>query len=85
VPLLMFLGIETGLLFAGAAVTETIFAWPGVGRLLVSSAGVRDLAVIQTAILFVAAVIIVSNLAVDIIHALIDPRVDVLGAEGRAS
>lgn len=85
VPLLMFLGIETGLLFAGAAVTETIFAWPGVGRLLVASAGVRDLAVIQTAILFVAAVIIVSNLTVDIIHALIDPRVDVLGAEGRAS
>lgn len=84
VPLLMFLGIEAGLLFAGAAVTETIFAWPGVGRLLVSSAGSRDLPVIQTAILFVAFVIIVSNLAVDIIHALIDPRLDALGARGVA-
>ncbi|MFM9974076.1 MAG: ABC transporter permease [Beijerinckiaceae bacterium] len=84
VPLLMFLGIETGLLFAGAAVTETIFAWPGVGRLLVSSAGSRDLPVIQTAILFVAFVIIVSNLAVDIIHALIDPRIDALGTKGAA-
>ncbi|MCO4052820.1 MAG: ABC transporter permease [Bosea sp.] len=84
VPLLMFLGIEAGLLFAGAAVTETIFAWPGVGRLLVSSAGSRDLPVIQTAILFVAFVIIVSNLAVDIIHALIDPRLDALGTRGVA-
>lgn len=84
VPLLMFLGIETGLLFAGAAVTETIFAWPGVGRLLVSSAGSRDLPVIQAAILFVAAVIIACNLAVDIIHALIDPRIDTLGAKAQA-
>ncbi len=83
VPLLMFLGIETGLLFAGAAVTETIFAWPGLGRLLVSSAGSRDLPVIQTAILFVAFVIIVCNLAVDVIHALIDPRVDALGTKGQ--
>jgi peptide/nickel transport system permease protein len=80
----MFLGIETGLLFAGASVTETIFAWPGVGRLLVSSAGSRDLPVIQASILFVACVIIVCNLAVDIIHALIDPRIDTLGAKAQA-
>jgi peptide/nickel transport system permease protein len=84
VPLLMFLGIETGLLFAGAAVTETIFAWPGVGRLLVSSAGSRDLPVIQAAILFVAFVIIACNLTVDIIHALIDPRIDTLDTKGHA-
>lgn len=84
VPILMFLGIETGLLFAGAAVTETIFAWPGVGRLLVSSAGARDLPVIQVTILFVALMIVLSNLAADLIHALIDPRVDVLGARDRS-
>jgi peptide/nickel transport system permease protein len=80
-PLLMFLGIEVGLLFAGAAVTETIFAWPGVGRLLVSSAAQRDLPVVQAGILFVALVIIASNLAVDAIHALLDPRVDTLRIE----
>jgi len=83
VPVLMFLGIEIGLILTGAAVTETIFAWPGVGRLLVSSASQRDLPVVQVAILFVALVIVLSNLAVDIIHALIDPRVDGLG--GRAA
>jgi peptide/nickel transport system permease protein len=83
VPLLMFLGIEIGLILTGAVVTETIFAWPGVGRLLVSSAAARDLPVVQTAILFVALVIVLSNLAVDIIHALIDPRVDTLGTRGR--
>ncbi|CAN1526002.1 DppB ABC-type dipeptide/oligopeptide/nickel transport systems, permease components [Rhabdaerophilaceae bacterium] len=82
VPLLMFLGIEIGLILTGATVTETIFAWPGVGRLLVSSAGARDLPVVQVAILFVAAVVVLSNLAVDIIHAIIDPRIDALGASG---
>lgn len=80
VPLLMFLGIEVGLILTGAAVTETIFAWPGVGRLLVSSAGARDLPVVQVAILFVASVVVLSNLAVDIVHAVIDPRIDALGA-----
>jgi peptide/nickel transport system permease protein len=82
-PLLMFLGVEVGLLFAGAAVTETIFAWPGIGRLVVSAAAARDLPVVQGAILFVAAVIILSNLAVDIIHGLLDPRIDAFGARAR--
>jgi peptide/nickel transport system permease protein len=84
VPILMFLGIEVGLLFAGAAVTETIFAWPGVGRLLVSSAAARDLPVVQAAILFVAATIVLSNLVADLIHAALDPRVDVLGLRTKA-
>ncbi len=83
VPLLMFLGIEVGLMFAGAAVTETIFAWPGVGRLLVSSAAARDLPVVQAAILFVAAAIVLSNLLADIVHAILDPRVDALGIGNR--
>jgi len=83
-PLLMFLGIEVGLLFAGAAVTETIFAWPGVGRLLISSAAARDLPVVQTAILFVALVIILSNLTVDLIQSWLDPRVETLGTEARS-
>lgn len=82
-PLLMFLGVEVGLLFAGAAVTETIFAWPGVGRLLVSSAAARDLPVVQTAILFVALVIILSNLVVDLIHGAMDPRIDAFGEKAK--
>lgn len=81
-PLLMFLGIEIGLILTGAAVTETVFAWPGVGRLLVSAAATRDLPVVQAAILFVAGVIVLSNLLVDIAHGLVDPRVDPLGRAG---
>lgn len=84
VPLLMFLGIEIGLILSGAAVVETIFAWPGLGRLVVSSAGTRDLPVVQVAILVVAVVIILSNLAVDFIHAILDPRVDALGRNARS-
>jgi peptide/nickel transport system permease protein len=83
VPLLMFLGVEVGLVLTGAVVTETIFAWPGVGRLLVSSAAARDLPVVQAAILFVAVTIVAANLAVDLIHAAIDPRIDALGAGAR--
>ena len=71
------------LVLTGAVVTETIFAWPGVGRLLVSSASARDLPVVQAAILFVAITIVVSNFAVDLIHAAIDPRIDVLGGGTR--
>lgn len=75
VPLLMFYGIEIGLVLSGAVVTETIFAWPGLGRLLVSSVYMRDLPVVQGVILTVTAIIVLSNLLVDILHAVIDPKV----------
>jgi peptide/nickel transport system permease protein len=84
VPLLMFLGIEIGLILTGAVVVETIFAWPGLGRVLVTAAGSRDLPVVQAAILFVALVIVLSNLMVDILHAWIDPRVAQTPASGAA-
>jgi peptide/nickel transport system permease protein len=74
VPLLMFFGIEIGLVLSGAVVTETIFGWPGLGRLLVDSVSQRDLPVVQGVILMVTAIIILANLLVDILHALIDPR-----------
>lgn len=82
-PILMFLGIEIGLILTGAAVVETIFGWPGLGRLLVSSAAARDLPVVQGVILLVALVIVLSNLAVDILHALLDPRLDLFDREKR--
>jgi peptide/nickel transport system permease protein len=85
VPLLMFLGIEVGLALSGAVVTETIFAWPGLGRLLVDSVAVRDLPVVQAVILAVAAIIVTSNLAVDVLHALIDPKVDLARTLGSAA
>lgn len=83
VPLLMFMGIEIGHVLAGAAVTETIFAWPGLGRLLVESVAYRDLPVAQGVILLVTLIMVLSNLAVDVVHGLIDPRVG-LGGTGKA-
>ena len=74
VPIVSFLGIEFGLILTGAVVTETIFAWPGLGRVLVTAAGQRDLPVVQAAILLIALIMVVSNLAMDILHAVIDPR-----------
>ena len=82
VPLLMFLGIEIGGILAGSAVVETIFAWPGVGRLLVDSVSTRDLAVVQAVILTITVIMVCSNLLVDMLHILIDPR---LGGFARAS
>lgn len=83
VPIVMFLGIEIGLILTGAVVTETIFAWPGLGRVLVTAAGQRDLPVVQAGILLVALTVVVANLATDVLHALIDPRVDTLGSRAR--
>jgi peptide/nickel transport system permease protein len=56
------------------AVTETIFAWPGMGRLLVDAVATRDLPVVQAVILTVTLIMILSNLVVDILHVMLDPR-----------
>ncbi len=74
IPILMFLGIEIGLILTGAVVTETIFAWPGLGRVLVTAVAQRDLPVVQAAILLIALIMVLSNLTVDFLHAAIDPR-----------
>jgi peptide/nickel transport system permease protein len=82
VPLLMFFGIEVGLVLSGAVVTETIFAWPGLGRLLVDSVAQRDLPVVQGVILMITGIIVLSNLLVDVLHALIDPKVSMARSLG---
>jgi peptide/nickel transport system permease protein len=82
VPLLMFYGIEIGLTLSGAVVTEAIFAWPGLGRLLVSSVSARDLPVVQGVILTVTLIIVLSNLVVDMLHAFIDPKVSLASTLG---
>jgi len=77
IPILMFLGIEIGLILTGAVVTETIFAWPGLGRVLVTAVSQRDLPVVQAAILLIALIMVLSNLIVDFIHAAVDPRAEI--------
>jgi len=85
VPILMFLGIEMGGLLAGGAVTETIFAWPGLGKLLVDSVSARDLPVVQAVILLATLIMVVTNLFVDIAHVLVDPRIGFETTRGAAT
>jgi ABC-type dipeptide/oligopeptide/nickel transport system permease component len=74
-PVLSFLGIQIGTLMAGSIITETIYAWPGVGRLLIESIFHRDVPVVEAAVFFIATAIAISNLAVDVLQMLIDPRI----------
>jgi peptide/nickel transport system permease protein len=75
IPIVTFLGFELGTVIGGAVVTETVFAWPGIGRLLVTAVSQRDLAVVQTIILLIAATLVLANLMVDIAYGWLDPRI----------
>lgn len=74
VPIVTLVGLLVGSLAAGAVVTETIFSWPGLGRLLIVSVANRDLAVVQCILLLIAAFMVVSNLVVDLLYGWLDPR-----------
>lgn len=75
IPSLTLLGIQVGAILGGAVITETVFARPGVGRLLVGAIGQKDIPVVQGVILLIAAFHILLNLAVDLSYGLLDPRV----------
>ncbi|MFC0530286.1 ABC transporter permease [Phytohabitans kaempferiae] len=74
-PVVTVIGLQFGQLLGGAVITETIFAWPGIGRLLVESIGARDFTTVQGAILIFAVALILVNLLTDILYAYIDPRI----------
>jgi len=74
-PVVTILGIELGALFSGAVITETIFAVPGIGRLLVDSILARDYPTIQAVVLFITLAVVVANLLVDIAYSVLDPRI----------
>jgi peptide/nickel transport system permease protein len=74
-PVTTIIGLQTGLLLSGAVLTETIFAWPGVGSWLKDAIFNRDYPVLQGGILFVAVVFVIVNLLVDISYAIINPRI----------
>lgn len=75
IPIITILGLEFGGLLAGAVVTETVFAYPGVGLLLINSINNRDFPIVQAALLLFALQFVLVNLIVDIIYARIDPRI----------
>jgi ABC-type dipeptide/oligopeptide/nickel transport system permease component len=75
IPILTILGLQFGTLLAGAIVTETIFSWPGIGRLAVQAISARDYPLLQGCILLIAVSYVAVNLLTDMIYALVDPRV----------
>ena len=75
IPILTILGLQFGTLLAGAIVTETIFAWPGIGRLAVQAIEARDFPLLQGCILSIAVSYVAVNLLTDFVYALLDPRV----------
>jgi peptide/nickel transport system permease protein len=76
-PISTVLGMQVGLLLSGAILTETVFAWQGVGQFLAEAIAQRDYAVLQGFILVIAAMYVIINLLVDVSYGLIDPRVRV--------
>jgi peptide/nickel transport system permease protein len=74
-PVVTVIGLQTGLLLGGAILTETIFAWPGVGRWIYDAVTTRDYAVIQSGVLILALIFVLVNLAVDVSYALLNPRI----------
>jgi peptide/nickel transport system permease protein len=75
IPTTTVVGLSFGSLLGGAVLTEMVFAWPGLGRLIVYSIGIRDLPVVQGSVLLLALTFVLVNLAVDLVYGLIDPRV----------
>jgi peptide/nickel transport system permease protein len=83
IPTVTIIGFMVGTLIAGAVVVESVFSWPGVGRLLVVAVANRDLAVVQCILLLVAITMVCANLIVDLLYGLLDPRLR--AAPGKAA
>ena len=75
IPVVTILGLQLGVVLTGTVITETIFAWPGVGRLLIQAIYGRDYPLVQGCILFIAVTYVAMNLLVDVTYAWLDPRV----------
>jgi peptide/nickel transport system permease protein len=75
IPIVTVLGLQFGAVLTGAVITETIFAWPGVGRLLVQSISARDYPAVQGCILLIAITYVSMNLLIDVLYGFLDPRI----------
>jgi len=75
IPVITVVGLQMGTLLSGAVLTESVFAWPGIGRLLVEGILTRDYPIVQAAVLVVAMAFVLVNLFVDVLYAIADPRI----------
>lgn len=77
IPVITTIGLQVGLLLGGAILTETIFSWPGIGKWMIESISKRDYVVVQSGLLLIALVVMAVNLIVDVLYAVINPRIRV--------
>jgi peptide/nickel transport system permease protein len=75
IPVVTVVGLQIGSAFSGAVVTETVFAWPGIGRLMVQAITTRDFPIVQATVMIVSVIFVTVNLIVDLIYAWLDPRI----------
>jgi ABC-type dipeptide/oligopeptide/nickel transport system permease component len=75
IPVVTLIGLQFGAVLTGAVITETIFAWPGIGRLLIQSIGFRDYPLVQGCILLIAFTYVAMNLLTDLLYGVLDPRI----------
>lgn len=75
IPVITVIGLQVGVLFAGAILTETIFSWPGIGKWMIDSISRRDYSAVQGGLLLIAAIIMFVNLVVDLLYGLINPQI----------
>jgi peptide/nickel transport system permease protein len=75
VPVATVLGLQLGRLLGGAVITESVFSWPGIGRLIRDSIGNRDYAVVQACLLLLVMLFVVINLLTDVTYGILDPRI----------
>jgi dipeptide transport system permease protein len=77
IPVVTTIGLQVGLLMGGAILTETIFSWPGIGKWMIDSISKRDYVSVQSGLLLIALIVMAVNLIVDILYAVINPRIRV--------
>jgi len=75
IPVVTIMALQTSTLIGGALITETVFSWPGMGQLLIQAVNARDMAIIQASVFVIALLVILSNLAADLVYRFLDPRI----------
>ena len=83
IPIITAVGLQFGTLLGGAMLAETVFSWPGLGRLMVESIKSKDIPMVLGCVIFMATMFTIVNLLVDIVYAFVDPRIKSLYKKGR--
>lgn len=75
IPVVTTIGLQVGVLLGGAILTESIFSWPGIGKWMIDAVSKRDYPVVQGGLLLIAGIVMLVNLAVDLLYGFINPRI----------